>query len=83
MVINIACNTNLLSQMVIANNFNHLGWSLNCPELTDTTTSSLELMSLLFNMLSRFVIVFLSRRKHLLILRVQATSAVILEPKKI
>ena len=82
-VISIACNADLLPQMVIANDFNHPGWSLNCLEQTDTTTSSLELMSLLFNMLSRFVIVLLSRRKSLLILWVQAPSAVILEPKKI
>ena len=40
-------------------------------------------MSLLFNMLSRFVIAFLSRSKHLLISRLQSPSAVILEPKKI
>ena len=38
---------------------------------------------LLFNMLSRLVIVFLTRNKHLLILRLQSPSAVILEPKKI
>ena len=42
-----------------------------------------EVMSLLFNMLSRFVILFLLRRKHLLIAGLQSTSAVILEPKKI
>ena len=40
-------------------------------------------MSLLFNMLSRLVIVFLPRSKHLLISRLQPPSAVILEPKKI
>ena len=40
-------------------------------------------MSLLFNMLSRFVIAFLPRSKHLLISRLQSPSAVILEPKKI
>ena len=40
-------------------------------------------MSLLFNMLSRFVIVFLPRSKHLLISCLQPPSAVILEPKKI
>ena len=39
-------------------------------------------MSLLFNMLSRFVIVFLPRRKRLLISWLQLPSAVILEPKK-
>ena len=38
---------------------------------------------LFFNMLSRFVITFLPRCKHLLILWLQSLSAVILEPKKI
>ena len=42
-----------------------------------------KLMSLFFNMLSRLVIVFLPRSKHLLISRLQSPSAVILEPKKI
>ena len=42
-----------------------------------------KVMSLLFNMLSRFVIAFLSSRKHLLMLWLQSPSAVILEPKKI
>ena len=36
-----------------------------------------------FNMLSRFVIVFLRRSKRLLISWLQSPSAVILEPKKI
>ena len=40
-------------------------------------------MSLLFNRLSRFVIAFLSRSKHLLISWLQSPSTVILEPKKI
>ena len=40
-------------------------------------------MSLLFNMLSRLVITFLPRSKHLLISWVQSPSAVILEPRKI
>ena len=40
-------------------------------------------MSLLFNMLSRLVIVFLLRCKHLLISWLQSPSAVILEPKTI
>ena len=39
-------------------------------------------MSLLFNMLSRFVIAFFPRNKHLLTSWVQSPSAVILEPKK-
>ena len=40
-------------------------------------------MSLHFNMLSRFVIVFLPRKKCLFISWLQSPSAVILEPKKI
>ena len=40
-------------------------------------------ISLLFNVLSRFVIAFLSRSKHLLISWLQSLSTVILEPKKI
>ena len=42
-----------------------------------------KVMSLLFNMLSRLVITFLPRSKHLLILWLQSPSAVILEPPKI
>ena len=42
-----------------------------------------KVMSLLFNILSTFVIAFLPRRKHLLISCLQSPSAVILEPKKI
>ena len=42
-----------------------------------------KVMSLLFNMLSRFVIAFLPRRKSLLISWLQSPSAMILEPKKI
>ena len=40
-------------------------------------------MSLLFNMLSRLVITFLPRSKHLLISQLWSRSAVILEPPKI
>ena len=40
-------------------------------------------MSLVFNMLSRFVIAFLLRSKGLFISWLQSPSAVILEPKKI
>ena len=40
-------------------------------------------MSLLFNMLSRLVIAFLPKSKHLLIYWLQSPSAVILEPPKI
>ena len=39
-----------------------------------------KVMSLLFNMLSRLVITFLPRSKHLLISWLQSASAVILEP---
>ena len=42
-----------------------------------------KVMSLLFRMLSRFVIVFLPRTKQLLISRLQFPFAVILEPPKI
>ena len=40
-----------------------------------------KVMSLLFNMLSRLVITFLLRGKHLLISWLQSPSAVILDPK--
>ena len=42
-----------------------------------------KVTSLLFNMLSRVLITFLPRSKHLLISWLQSSSAVILEPKKI
>ena len=42
-----------------------------------------KVMSLLLNMLSRLVITFLPRSKHLLISWLQSPSAVILEPKEI
>ena len=42
-----------------------------------------KVMSLLFNMLSRLVIAFLPRNKHLLISWLQSPSALILGPKKI
>ena len=42
-----------------------------------------KVMPLLFNMLSKLVITFLSRSMHLLISWLQAPSAVILEPRKI
>ena len=42
-----------------------------------------KVMSLLFNMLSRFVIAFLPRSKHLLISWLHSPSAVTLKPKKI
>ena len=42
-----------------------------------------KVMSLLFNMLSKFVIAFLQRNKHLLISWLQSPSAMSLGPKKI
>ena len=42
-----------------------------------------KVMSLLLNMLSKLVITFLPRSKHLLISWLQSSSAVILEPRKI
>ena len=42
-----------------------------------------KVLSLLFNMLSRFVIAFLPRSKCLLISWLKSLSMVILEPKKI
>ena len=63
---------------------------LSHPYMTTSKTTALtrqtfvgKVMSLLFNMLSRLVITFLPRRKHLLISWLQSPSAVILEPKKI
>ena len=46
-------------------------------------TFVVKVMSLLFNMLSRLVIAFLPRSKHLLISWLQSPSAVILESPKI
>ena len=63
---------------------------LSHPYLTTGKTIALtrrtfvgKVMSLLFNMLSRLVITFLPRRKHLLISWLQSPSEVILEPPKI
>ena len=42
-----------------------------------------KVMSLLFNMLSKYAVAFFPRSKHLLISWLQSPSAVILEPKKI
>ena len=63
---------------------------LSHPYLTTGKTIALtrwtfvgKIMSLLFHMLSRLVIAFLPRSKHLSISWLQSPSAVILEPKKI
>ena len=50
--------------------------------LTKQTLVS-KMMSLLFNLLSRFVVAFLPRSKRLVIFWLQSPSAVILEPEKI
>ena len=63
---------------------------LSHPHMTTGKTIALtrrtfvgKVMSLLFNMLSRLVITFLPKSKHLLISWLQSPSAVILEPPKI
>ena len=63
---------------------------LSHPYMTTVKTIALtrwtfvgKVMSLLFNMLSRLVIIFLPRSKHLLISWLQSPSGVILEPRKI
>ena len=63
---------------------------LSHPNMTNEKTIALtrwtfvgKVISLLFNMLSRFVIAFLARSKRLLISWLQSPSAVILEPPKI
>ena len=63
---------------------------LSYPYMTTGKTISLitwtfvsKVLSLLFYMLSRFVIAVLPRSKHFLISRLQSPSAMILEPKKI
>ena len=48
-----------------------------------TQTFVSKVMSLLYNMLSSLVTVFLPRSKRLLISWLQSPSAVILEPKKV
>ena len=63
---------------------------LSHPHMTTGKTIALtrwtfvdKVVSLLFNMLSRFVITFLPRSRHLLISWLQLPSILILEPKKI
>ena len=62
---------------------------LSYPYMTTRKTIALtrqtfvdKVMSLLFNMLSRLVIIFLPRSKHLLISWLQSPSAVILKPQE-
>ena len=63
---------------------------LSHPYMTTGKTTALtrwtfvsKIMPLLFNTLSRLIITFLPRSKHLLISWLQSSSVVILEPKKI
>ena len=60
----------------------HDHWKNYCLVLTRQTFVG-KVMSLLFNMLSRLVIAFLPRSKHLLISWLQYPSAVILESPKV
>ena len=48
-----------------------------------TWTLAGKVMSMLFNMLSRFHIAFLPKSNHLLILWLKSPSTMVLEPKKI
>ena len=59
----------------------HDYWKNHSFDYTDLCWQS-EMLSLLFNMLSRLVKAFLSRSKCLLILRLQSPSPVVLEAKK-
>ena len=59
----------------------HDYWKNHSFDYTDLCWQS-EVMSLIFNMLSRLVIAFLSRSKCLLILWLQSPSPVVLEAKK-
>ena len=54
-------------------------WEDHCLDYTDFVN---RIISLFFNPVSRFIIAFLPRSKHLLISWLQSPSAVILEPKK-
>ena len=58
-------------------------WLLEKTVVLTIWTFVSKVMSLLFNMLSRFVIAFLSRNKCLLFSWLKSPSAMILEPKKI
>ena len=59
----------------------HDYWKNQSFDYMDLCDDITKVMSLLFNMLSSFVIAFLPRSKHLLISWLQSPSAVILEPK--
>ena len=68
------------AQLSLWSNFHIHTWLLEKPIALTRWTFVGKVMSLLFNMLSRLVIVFLPRSKRLLILWLQSPSAVIMEP---
>ena len=74
--ISVRCSAFLMVQL---STFIHDYWKKHSLDYMDLC----QQRSLLFNMLSRFVIAFLPRSKSLLISWLQLQSAVILEPKKI
>ena len=69
------------AQLSLQSNSHIHTWPLKKPQ--PWLDGPLLVMSLLFNILSRLVIAFLSWSKRLLISWLQSPSAVILEPKKI
>ena len=70
------------AQLSLQSNFHIHTWPLGKTITLPRRTFVDKVMSLLFNTLSRFVIAFLPRSKHLLISWMQSLFAVILEPKK-
>ena len=74
-------DTQLLSVMVQLSHSSYMTTGKTIGLTTQTFVG--KVMSLLFNVLCRFVISFLPRSKHLLISWLKSSSAVILEPKKI
>ena len=70
------------AQPILWSNSWHPYMSTGKTRTLTTQTFVSKVMSLLFNMLSRLVIAFLPRSKHLLISWLQSPSAVIWEPRK-
>ena len=71
------------TQLSLQSNSHIHTWQMEKPQLWLDGCLLAKLMSLLFNMLSRLVIVFLPSNKHLLISWLQSPSAVIFESTKI
>ena len=67
----IRLNEVILEQLLFRKTIALTGWTLDC-----------QVMPLLFNTLSRFVIAFLPRSNHFIILWPRSPSGVVLEPKK-